>query len=250
MTAGPGRAKVPHPAMKPTLLALLLGLPLVAADQPATKPEAGAEKVAVKAKAKPADPAMAPIKDVAGLPRVLLIGDSISIGYTLTVRKLLDGKANVHRIPTNGGPTSNGVANLATWLGKDKWDVIHFNFGLHDLKIMPGGKRQVEPADYESNLRALVTELRKTGAKLVFATTTPVPEGKLATPRNSADVALYNQIALKVMTEHGVAIDDLNAAITPHLAKLQRPHDVHYTAEGSEALGQAVVKSLEKASGK
>ena len=77
-----------------------------------------------------------------------------------------------------------------------------------------------------------------------------VPEGKLATPRNSADVALYNQIALKVMTEHGVAIDDLNAAITPHLAKLQRPHDVHYTAEGSAALGQAVVKSLEKELGK
>lgn len=234
--------------MKTLPFGLLLALTTLAlAVEPAPAQPAETVKVAPKAKAKAPDPAMMPIKDVAGLPRILLIGDSISIGYTLPVRKLLEGKANVHRIPTNGGPTSNGVANLATWLGKDKWDVIHFNFGLHDLKIMPGGKRQVEPADYESNLRALVTELRKTGAKLVFATTTPVPEGKLATPRNSADVALYNQIALKVMTEHGVAIDDLNAAITPHLAKLQRPHDVHYTAEGSAALGQAVVKSLEKA---
>lgn len=237
--------------MKTLPFGLLLALTTLAlAVEPAPAQPTETVKVAPKAKTKAPDPAMTPIKDVAGLPRILLIGDSISIGYTLPVRKLLEGKANVHRIPTNGGPTSNGVANLATWLGKDKWDVIHFNFGLHDLKIMPGGKRQVEPADYESNLRALVTELRKTGAKLVFATTTPVPEGKLATPRNSADVALYNQIALKVMTEHGVAIDDLNAAITPQLAKLQRPHDVHYTAEGSEALGQAVVKSLEKASGK
>ena len=49
MTAGLGRAKVPHPAMKPALLALILGLPLVAADQPAAKPDAGAEKVTVKA---------------------------------------------------------------------------------------------------------------------------------------------------------------------------------------------------------
>ena len=237
--------------MKTLPFGLLLALNTLAlAVEPAPAQPAETVKVAPKAKAKAPDPAMTPIKDVAGLPRILLIGDSISIGYTLPVRKLLEGKANVHRIPTNGGPTSNGVAHLTTWLGKDKWDVIHFNFGLHDLKIMPGGKRQVEPADYESNLRALVTELRKTGAKLVFATTTPVPEGKLATPRNSADVALYNQIALKVMNEHGVAIDDLNAAITPHLAKLQRPHDVHYTAEGSEALGQAVVKSLEKALGK
>ncbi|GBL29357.1 hypothetical protein EMGBS10_05070, partial [Opitutia bacterium] len=78
------------------------------------------------------------------------------------------------------------MANLATWLGKDKWDVIHFNFGLHDLKIMPGGKRQVEPADYESNLARSSRSCARTGAKLVFATTTPVPEGKLATPRNSA----------------------------------------------------------------
>ncbi|MFM7241643.1 MAG: SGNH/GDSL hydrolase family protein [Opitutia bacterium] len=237
--------------MKTLPFGLLLAFTSLAlAAEPAPAKPAETVKVAPKAKTKAPDPAMTPIKDVAGLPRILLIGDSISIGYTLPVRKLLEGKANVHRIPTNGGPTPNGVANLGTWLGKDKWDVIHFNFGLHDLKIMPGGKRQVEPADYEGNLRALVTELRKTGAKLVFATTTPVPEGKLATPRNSADVAVYNQIALKVMNEHGVAIDDLNAAITPHLAKLQRPHDVHYTAEGSEALGQAVVKSLEKALGK
>ena len=69
-----------------------------------------------------------------GLPRVLLIGDSISIGYTLPTRELLDGKANVHRIPTNGGPTTRGLEQLDRWLGDSRWDVIHFNFGLHDLK--------------------------------------------------------------------------------------------------------------------
>ncbi|MEY4272224.1 MAG: hypothetical protein RL250_1090, partial [Verrucomicrobiota bacterium] len=91
---------------------------------------------------------------------------------------------------------------------------------------------------------------KKTGAKVIFATTTPVPEGKLNPPRAFGDVAVYNQIALKVMSENGVAIDDLNAAITPDLAKLQRPHDVHYTPEGYEALAQAVVKSLQKDLGK
>ena len=237
--------------MKTLSLGLLLALaPFAPAAETAPAKPAETVNVAPKAKAKAPDPAMAPIKDVAGLPRLLLIGDSISIGYTLPVRKLLDGKANVHRIPTNGGPTSNGTANIAKWLGDGKWDVIHFNFGLHDLKIMEGGKRQVEPADYERNLRTLVTELRKTGAKLIFATTTPVPEGKLNPPRAFGDVAIYNQIALKVMSEQGVAIDDLNAAITPDLAKLQRPHDVHYTPEGYEALAQAVVKSLQKELGK
>ena len=68
---------------------------------------------AAKKGAKPAAlPAMAPVQDVPGLPRVLIIGDSISIGYTVPVRKLLEGKANVHRIPTNGGHTKNGVTNL------------------------------------------------------------------------------------------------------------------------------------------
>ena len=60
---------------------------------------------------------MAPIEDVPGLPRVLLIGDSISIGYTLSVRAALKGVANVHRIPTNGGPTSKGLENIEAWLG-------------------------------------------------------------------------------------------------------------------------------------
>src|SRR5712692_6887545 len=86
---------------------------------------------------------MADVPDVPGLPRVLLIGDSISIGYTVPTRHLLTGKANVHRIPANGGPTTNGLANLDAWLGHGKWDVIHFNWGLHDLKTGEGGKRQV-----------------------------------------------------------------------------------------------------------
>ena len=78
----------------------------------------------------PANPAMRPIQDVPGLPRMLLIGDSISIGYTLPVRERLAGKANVHRIPENGGPTTNGLARLDAWLGTQRWDVIHFNWGL------------------------------------------------------------------------------------------------------------------------
>ena len=87
---------------------------------------------------KKVDPAFETVKDDPTLPRVLLIGDSISIGYTPATRKLLAGKANVHRIPTNGGPTDNGTKNIKQWLGDGKWDVIHFNFGLHDIKLGSG----------------------------------------------------------------------------------------------------------------
>ena len=190
---------------------------------------------------------LAPIEDQPGLPRVLLIGDSISIGYTLPTRELLKGKANVHRIPTNGGPTKNGTANIEKWLGTGKWDVIHFNWGIHDLKFMPDGKRQVEPEDYEKNLRTLVARMKATGAKLIWATTTPIPDGELVPARKFGKVAEYNAIAKKIMTEHGVAIDDLNAAITPHIAELHNAKDVHYKPEGYAFLAKQVAASIEAA---
>src|SRR5437764_13102100 len=88
-------------------------------------------------------PAYAAVVDQPGLPRVLLIGDSISIGYTVAVRKELEGRANVHRIPENGADTVNGLKKLDLWLGGSKWDAIHFNGRVHDLKVNPDGGRQV-----------------------------------------------------------------------------------------------------------
>jgi lysophospholipase L1-like esterase len=196
---------------------------------------------------KPAAPARAaanaPVVDDPKLPRVLLIGDSISIGYTGPVRKLLEGKANVHRILGNGGPTTNGLANLAKWLGPGKWDVIHFNWGLHDLKFMPDGKRQVLPEAYEQNLRELVRQLKATGAKLIWASTTPVPEG-VSPPRTPADVLDYNRIAQKIMTENQVAVDDLYTFALPQLAAIQLRANVHFTASGSAVLAEQVASSI------
>ena len=198
------------------------------------------------------------IEDVEGLPRVLLIGDSISIGYTLQVRELLKGKANVHRPPVNCAATIHGLKGLDAWLaigGKDKkWDVIHFNWGLHDLKYMgPDGenladpkagtsKQQVGPEAYEKNLRELVKRLRKTGARLIWRNTTPVPEG--ARGRVPGHAAEYNEIAARVMKEMKVEIHDLYAFAKKNAAKIQRKADVHYTREGSMKLAKEVVKVL------
>ena len=197
-------------------------------------------------KATPApNPALAPIVDVPGLPRVLLIGDSISIGYTLPVRAALKGKANVHRPPGNCSSTGYSLTKIDEWLGTGKWDVIHFNFGLHDAKLPPEGVRHAAPADYEKNLRQLVQRMKATGAKLIWATTTPVPMGgNLAPNRRFGDIATYNAIAAKVMAENGVAINDLNAAIAPHVEKVGRPTDVHFTEEGYALLAQGVAREV------
>lgn len=203
-----------------------------------------------KAKSKPkpkADGVLAPIQDVAGLPRVLLIGDSISMGYTPPVRKLLEGKANVHRIPTNGGPTKNGVEKIDGWLGKSKWDVIHFNHGIHDVKIMPDGKRQVEPAQYEANLRAIVAKLKATGAKVIFATSTPIPPSPLVGSRNFGSEKEYNAIAAKVMAENGVQVNDLHSYMLPRFEELHNPNDLHYKPEGYEFLAKRVAEVISAA---
>lgn len=219
------------------LLAISISSTTFAQDQ---KAEPGAVKETPKA-----DP-MKPIEDVAGLPRVLIIGDSISIGYTLPVRELLKGKANVHRISANGAATKDGLARLKKWLGDSKWDVIHFNWGLHDIKFV-GDKQNVPIADYEKNLRELVTQLKATGAKLIWCSTTPVPEGKLNPPRKNSDVQEYNAIAKKVMDENGVAIDDLYAFAEPQIEKIQLKANVHYKPKGYDELAKQVVSSIEAA---
>lgn len=189
-----------------------------------------------------------PVEDIPGLPRVLIIGDSISMGYTGPTRALLKGKANVHRPPTNCGATSVGLAGLTKWLGEMPWDVIHFNFGLHDAKLPPEGNRHSPPEVYEKNLRELVTRLKATKARLIWATTTPVPNGGIISPtRRFGSVNEYNRIAGKVMAENGVAIDDLNTAIAPRLKELQQPNDVHFSSAGSELLAKQVAASIESA---
>lgn len=200
------------------------------------------------------NPAMEQIDDQPGLPRVLLLGDSISIGYTVAVRTELEGKANVHRPPTNCSSTRTGVAKLKDWLGEKPWDVIHFNFGLHDLKYVVGDKpqlvaigtegshRQVPIDEYENNLRKIVEMLNKSNAKLVWCSTTPVPKG--AKGRIPKDAQTYNAVAAKVMQEADIATDDLFAFAQPKLKEIQRPRDVHYTPEGSKTLAKQVAKTI------
>ena len=201
-------------------------------------------------------PEFRPIVDNAELPRVLLLGDSISIGYTLGVREQMRGHANVHRAAENCGPTTRGLKQLDKWLGEKQWDVIHFNFGLHDLKYMnkdgnltktETGRVQVPPAEYERNLRALIRRLKETGAQLIWCSTTPVPQGALG--RVVGDAKKYNTIAIQVVQDElgeDCAINDLYQFCLPRLPDIQRPANVHFTPAGSNALATQVTKKIRK----
>ena len=196
------------------------------------------------------NPAFEPIEDAPGLPRVLLIGDSISIGYTPPVRALLQGKANLHRPLTNCGPTKLAVEELERWIGEGSWDVIHFNWGLHDIVRMldgervdpPQGHHQVPADQYEQNLIALVERLKQTGAKLIWCATTPVPAG--AGSRQPGEEVEYNAIAQKIMNAQGVPTNDLYSYALERLNEIQLPANVHFTDEGSAELAKPVVEHI------
>jgi hypothetical protein len=175
------------------------------------------------------------VEDDPSLPRVLLIGDSVSRAYTLAVRKSLAGKANVHRAPANCGPTKAGVDKLDVWLGDGKWDLIHFNFGIHD--------RATPTADYRDRLGRIVDRLAATGAKLVWATTTPIPDVP-AKGYTAESIVERNAVAAELMKAKGVAVNDLFTAVSPHVAEYRLPEDVHFNAAGYDFLAAKVAEAI------
>ncbi len=108
-----------------------------------------------------------------------------------------------------------------------------------------GGHQQVPPAEYEKNLETLVKRLKKTGAKLIWRNTTPVPPGSKG--RYVGDSKKYNEIAAKVMKRHDIPTHDLYTISMARMKEIMLPANVHYTKEGSAVLGQAVAKRIEKA---
>lgn len=202
--------------------------------------------------------------DAPAKKRVLILGDSISIGYTPVVQKTLAEEMVVLRPMRNDKPencsgTTSGVANIDRWLQIDggKWDVIHFNWGLHDLKHVKADGAASELATdppqatvevYEKHLREIVAKLKATGAKLIFATTTPVPDGAMKVYRTDTDAVRYNEAALRVMKKNNIVVNDLYAFAKPQIKDIQiQPANVHFTGKGSEALGAEVVKAIRAA---
>ena len=178
------------------------------------------------------------IRDDPKLPRVLLIGDSVSRGYTQAVRKALASKVNVHRAPANCGPTTTGIKKLDVWLGQGDWDLIHFNFGIHD--------RKTPLKDYEARLAKIVKRLKAAGDKVVWASSTPIPDDWKSQANLGKSMVERNAVAAKLMKEQGVILNDLFAFISPQLKETQNSRDVHFNSEGYKRLGGQVARVIER----
>jgi lysophospholipase L1-like esterase len=187
------------------------------------------------------------------LPRVFLIGDSIAAGYADTVREHLAGRASVQLRPENGEDSRNLLRRAPAWLAGERFDVIHFNCGLHDIKRAHATcDLQVPIEEYERNLHQIVELLRPYAQTLIWARTTPVMDGQPVPwkgfDRFNRDVDAYNQVADAVMTGSGIALNDLHGAVVGAGLDMCLSEDgVHMTETGDRVLGEQVARVVGEA---
>lgn len=188
----------------------------------------------------------------------MLMGDSITGGLTDWGRRgyarlVQDGLASewvIKTLPENGGDSRQLRSNLDHWLGDQHVDVIHFNCGLHDIRRSPGTMTmQVPLEEYAVNLHHIVSWLRRRGATLIWARTTPVLDGHRHPSkffvRFNADVDAYNAVADDIMAAAGITINDLHGAVTAAGMEHCLSEDgVHMTPLGTHILSVKVIEAL------
>jgi lysophospholipase L1-like esterase len=182
---------------------------------------------------------------------VILIGDSIRMGYQPTVEQLLGEQAQLWAPTENGGTSANVLAHLDEWVLSRSPDILHLNCGLHDMKTEFGASTQgIPPNQYEANLRKIVGRIVEQGTtQLIWAATTPVNEAwhhaRKAFDRFEADVLAYNAVALQVIAKYSVPVNDLYQVIMDAgRDRLLNPDGVHFSPAGYTLLGQAVADAI------
>lgn len=188
------------------------------------------------------------------MKQVILIGDSIRMGYQPFVAEVLKGEAEVWGPEENGGTSRNVLAHLDEWVLSRESDIVHLNCGLHDLARDPDENRnigdvRVSVDEYERNVRAILSKVQSSGRKIVWATTTPVHEDDhrrvKIMERHEADIEKYNAAALRVAEELKVPVNDLYRVVVEAGEESgMKPDGVHYSDAGSQRLGRAVAAFL------
>ncbi len=193
------------------------------------------------------------------MKKVVLLGDSIKAWYAPIVREKLAGKCEVVVFEgENGKFVYNNLRHLMNLLsthGKTI-DLVHFNSGYWDMAIMPYlNEPMISLEEYQSGLKKIVKLSRAAGAKVIFATTTPLP-GKEVGPDNTGTgvtfsfeqemVADYNNAAREVMQEENVPVNDLYAVCKTDERYYKCEDNLHHTPEGNELLAQHVANAILK----
>ena len=190
------------------------------------------------------------------MKRIVLIGDSIRMGYQEAVRERLADWADVCGPDQNGGTSENVLAHLDEWAITRPPDIVHINCGLHDLKKEFGQDTAAVPLGrYAENVRTILTRLKtETEATVIWALTTPVNQERhhknKPFDRLETDVAAYNTVATDIGRELGIVVNDLFATITTAgRDDLLLPDGVHFKPVGYALLGKSVADCIKRVQG-
>ena len=182
--------------------------------------------------------------------KIVLVGDSIRMGYQPMVAQKVGSRAEVWGPAENCRHSLVHRESLQAWAFDSRPDVYHFNCGIHDLVLFDGGPR-FTLRGYVRNLRILVRRLKRaSGVRLIWAATTPmmVPRDGVTPMRDSRldpDVIRYNEAALKVVRAAGIEVDDLyQAVLDAGVEKCLADDKVHMSPFGNDVLSDAVVRCI------
>ena len=186
--------------------------------------------------------------------RVLLIGDSIRAHYQEEVKEQLGEAYEVMTPQVNCRFSSYVLNSLRFWLAEcPNPDIIHWNAGLWDTAILyheDGCFTALE--EYVANMKKILRELKKTGATIIFATTTPVSDDKKLFPgpmppaHDNADIVRYNEAVLQEFEKENVIVNDLFSLINVEKKRYLKDDKIHPNEEGCKLLGKAVADIIRK----
>jgi lysophospholipase L1-like esterase len=176
------------------------------------------------------------------IPRVLLIGDSIVMGYGDEVEKNLAGKASVARLGTSRFASDPALLDeIAMVLRYTPFDIIHFNNGLHGFDN--------SDESYAGAMPEVLAAIRKDAplAKLTIATSTPMrnPQNLQEWHSHAERIKLRNAMVWKLAAQESLPVDDLFDVVLNH-PEYYSPDGTHFNAEGNAALGTQVAAEIVK----
>ncbi len=185
------------------------------------------------------------------MKNILLLGDSIRIGYDKAVKRSLEGIANVYFPAENCRFASYLLRYLHEYkelVPQGEVDILHWNAGLWDcLRLFEEDPHT--PIDvYSYYIDRLCVRIKKVfpNAKVIFATSTRVQSEKMSRDfkRYNEEIEAYNQAAVAVVKQHGFEVNDLYA-VSATLPDESHSDAVHYyTPQGTETFTNAVLKYL------
>lgn len=178
------------------------------------------------------------------MKKVLMIGDSIRQNIQPMVFKLLSGIAEVHGPEDNCRFSRYTLWHLDDFLGEGGYDVIHINCGIWDItrKEQFNNECFTELYEYTRDMTKIIKALKKTGAKIILASSTPVKNDSEF--HKNEDIIMYNEALLRIAQKEDVIFSNLHSVINANKELYICEDNIHLSKEGIKVLGSVVADNI------